>query len=133
MHNSNIGEGGDSNVRFADGNEGLDVREKAHLFGHNRGGRLPGCPPDVRGLSRDERGFDGSLPLLGGPGGDEAEADSNVGVVARNNKREPHTTRRRHGKTKGSAPRFHGQGKAGIEGDGEVRRSNKNSRVGSIF
>ena len=125
MHNSNIGEGGDSNVCFADGNEGLDVREKAHLFGHNRGGRLPGCPPDVRGLSRDERGFDGSLPFLG--------ADSNVGVIAGNNKREPHTTRRRHGKTKGSAPRFHGQGKAGIEGDGEVRRSNKNSRVGSIF
>ncbi|SRR5216683_3978421 len=66
-------------------------------------------------------------------GGIEAGADSNVGVVAGNSKREPHAACRRNGETEGRASGFHAEGKAGIERDGEVRWAAENSGVRSVI
>ena len=93
LHDGDVRESGDPNVRFADRHEGLHVREKAHFFRHDRSDRFTRCPPDVRRLPRHKRGFDAGLSFLRGPRGDDAGVDSNVGVVAGNNKCEPYAAR----------------------------------------
>src|SRR6267143_313094 len=133
LHDGNVGESGDSNVSFADGNECLHVREKTHLFGYGRSGGLPSGPPDVGDLPWYECRFDGGLSTIGGAGGDEAGADSNVGVVAGNRKRKPHAARRWNRETEGSATGSNAEWKAGVERDGEVRWPSENSRVRSII
>ena len=133
LHDGDVRESGDPNVRFADRHEGLHVREKAHFFRHDRSDRFARGPPDVRRLPRHKRSFDGGLSFLRGPQGDDAGVDSNVGVVAGNDKGEPRAPCRGNGKTERSASGFHVERKAGVERDGEVRWPRENRGVRAVF
>src|SRR5260370_24904739 len=71
--------------------------------------------------------------MWGGPGGNDAVTDSNVGVMARDYKSETRAACRRYGKIEGSASGFNAERKAGIECHREIRGSCENGRVRSIF
>ena len=119
LHHGNVGERGDSNFSFADGDECFHVGQKADFFRHDGSGGFPSCPPDICLHAGNERRFDGGLAVRGRPRGDEARADANISVIARNNEGEAHASCRRRRKAERGTTRFDIQRETCVETHGK--------------
>src|SRR5882724_9574285 len=109
LNDGEIGEGGDLQIGFADGDESFYVGEEAYFARGCGRDDFAGGPPDVRGLAGNERGFDFGVAFDGGAMGDDAVVDLDVGTVAGNGERETNAAGGGNGKKE--------RGAAGLDGE----------------
>src|SRR5258705_5238883 len=132
LDDGDVGERGDLQIGFADGDEGFYVGEKTDFARRYGGDDFAGGPPDSRDLAGDERGFDFGVAFDGSAMGDDAVVELDVGAIAGNGEREADAAGGWNWKKERGAAGFDREGKAGVEVDGEFGFTGKDGDVGAV-
>src|SRR5258707_14337175 len=119
LDDGDIGERGDLQIRFADGDEGFYVGEKTDFARGYGSNDFAGGPPDSGDLAGNERGFDFRIAFDGSAMGDDAVVELDAGAIAGNGEREADAAGGWNWKKGRGAAGFDREGEAGVGGDGE--------------
>ncbi len=132
LNDGEIGEGGDLQIGFADGDESFYVGEESHFARGCGRDDFAGGPPDIRGLTGNESGFDLCVALDGGAMGDDAVIELDVGSFTGNSKDETHAAGGWNGKNERGAAGFDDEREAGFEIDGEFGFAGKDGDMDAV-
>src|SRR6266436_635488 len=132
LDDGDVGERGDLQIGFADGDEGFYVGEKTDFARRYGSNDFAGRPPDSRDLAGDERGFDFRVAFDRSAVGDDAVVELDVGAVAGNGEREADTAGGGNGKQERGAAGFDGERKTGVEVDGKFGFAGEYGDVGAV-
>jgi len=133
LDDGEIGEGGDLQIGFADGDESFYVREETNFARRYRRDDFASGPPDIRDLTGNEGGLDFGVAFDGGAVSDDAVVELDVGAFAGNGEDEADAAGGGNGKNERGAASFDGEGKAGVEIDGEFGFTGKDGDVGAVI
>ncbi len=133
LHDHNIREHGHAHLCLAHRNKRLCVGEKSHFARDGWSHAFARCPPEGRGLSGNQRGFNRGVSVFRFAAGDDAGAEVGESVISGNRHNELHTTGGRNGQGEGSPAGFDPQRQPGVEGDRKFPRAGEKSHVRAIL
>src|SRR6266436_1402941 len=132
LDDGDVGERGDLQIGFADGDEGFYVGEKTDFARGYGSNDFAGRPPDSGDLAGDERGFDFRVAFDGSAMGDDAVVELDVGAIAGNGEREANAAGGGNGQKERGAAGFDGERKTGVEVDGKFGFAGEYGDVGAV-